>query len=203
MDYYELIDILENNQTHILSKLLEKTTVHELEYDDDLKKYYPLALEAIRYQSKELWEYLKKHSYEMNQKDEYGMSTYNYLQLYCNNDTFDCFFDESIKRDNNLDIAYETLYKRRNNIKKAKSKLDFFKAHEFTMDNYQMLFAKQECVCIYCKKRFMSNEIKDYTYSKSGVALCPFCEIDSVIGEYSGFELSKEFIDKMHKIFFD
>lgn len=60
MDYYELIDILENNQTHILSKLLERTTVDELEYDDDLKIYYPLALEAIRFQSKELWEYLKK-----------------------------------------------------------------------------------------------------------------------------------------------
>ena len=203
MDYYELIDILHKNQTQTLSKLLESTKVHELEYDDEFKTYFPLALMAIRYQSKELWEYLKKHSYEMNQRDEYGMTTYNYIQLYCNSDSFDYFMDDTINRDDNLDIAYSTLFKARKNIIKAKAKTDFFKAHNFTSDNYQMLFAKQECVCIYCKQRFQSNEILDYTYSNKGTALCPYCEIDSVIGEYCGYELSEEFINKMYKIFFN
>lgn len=39
-------------------------------------------------------------------------------------------------------------------------------------------------------------------YDAKGTAFCPYCSIDSVIGESAGFPLTKEFLDAMHDYWF-
>ena len=51
------------------------------------------------------------------------------------------------------------------------------------------------------------NEIKEWIIAnnscdKRGTAICPKCNIDSVIGESSGFPITKEFLIAMNKRWF-
>lgn len=62
------------------------------------------------------------------------------------------------------------------------------------------------CSCFYCKKSFKPDEIErwiDELESIGQTALCPKCDIDSVIGDKSGFPITKsEFIRQMHSRYF-
>jgi hypothetical protein len=87
-----------------------------------------------------------------------------------------------------------------------KSKVDFpeYKAHSFSKSNeLELIKRNQPCGCFYCKSIFQSNEITEFIgFGISKTALCPKCEIDSVIGEYSGHPITKEFMQKMYLIWF-
>lgn len=131
------------------------------------------------------------------------MTTYNYFLMHHNETSSSVFLSIALKKDNNLALAYLALKQARKHKIPASSKEDLLRAHTYTLDNYPMLFAQQACVCIYCKERFASHAIRDYSYSEKGTALCPKCGIDSIVGEYAGFELSDAFIEKMHEYFFD
>jgi hypothetical protein len=39
--------------------------------------------------------------------------------------------------------------------------------------------------------------------SLEGTALCPYCDIDSVIRSASGFDLTKQLLSKMNEYWFD
>jgi len=62
------------------------------------------------------------------------------------------------------------------------------------------------CGCFYCKETFAPNEIEDWTDAHGPVAeqtaLCPRCGIDSVIGDKSGFAITREFLGQMNKVWF-
>jgi predicted Zn-ribbon and HTH transcriptional regulator len=109
----------------------------------------------------------------------------------------------SIKPDDNLDKVYVALKEARANVKSATSIADLKKAHKYTYDNGYLLFAKQECVCIYCGERFSSDEIKEHSYSKTRQALCPICGIDAIVGEVAGYKLTDKFIEAMYEYFFN
>ena len=59
-----------------------------------------------------------------------------------------------------------------------------------------------------CGKIYDPKEITYYyqtdtnPYDAKGTAFCPYCSIDSVIGESAGFPLTKEFLDAMHDYWF-
>ena len=77
-------------------------------------------------------------------------------------------------------------------------------AHKASFDNRAALEAEQKCGCFYCKKIFSSCDIEDWIdEGKSGTAQCPYCGIDSVIGESSGFEITEDFLHKMHLRWFE
>ena len=75
-------------------------------------------------------------------------------------------------------------------------------AHKYSMDNKPQLLKDSVCGCFYCLKIFSPNIIEDWIDDTDGTAVCPFCRIDSIIGESSGFPITKEFLEQMHKKYF-
>jgi len=52
-------------------------------------------------------------------------------------------------------------------------------------------------------KIFHTSEITDWIQDKEDkTAVCPFCGIDSVIGESSGYPIKREFLQQMNQHWF-
>ena len=84
---------------------------------------------------------------------------------------------------------------------------DYIKAHHFSNNHMEKLKKDKFCGCFYCLKIFSPSEIKEWVIADNdcdryGTAICPYCGIDSVIGESSGFPITKEFLTKMNKYWF-
>ena len=84
---------------------------------------------------------------------------------------------------------------------------DVIEAHKYSSNNKPALALDDKCGCFYCLKIFEPSEIEEYLeYENSdqkGTALCAYCGIDSIIPESSGFPITKEFLTKMYKAWFD
>ncbi|MCG0050769.1 cytoplasmic protein [Priestia aryabhattai] len=75
-------------------------------------------------------------------------------------------------------------------------------AHRFCSDNKESLKEDNLCGCFYCLEIFHPSEIEEWIDSNESTALCPYCEIDSIIGQSSGFTITKEFLSEMNKYWF-
>lgn len=78
---------------------------------------------------------------------------------------------------------------------------DFQKAHKYSSKNRLDLENDSLCGCFHCLTIFNPNEIEEWL-DDDDTAECPYCGIDSVIGEGSGFPITKIFLKEMHKIWF-
>ena len=79
-------------------------------------------------------------------------------------------------------------------------KKDVIAAHEFCNNNKKLLQNDSVCGCFYCCEIFSSAKITEWIVGET--ALCPYCGIDSVIGEGAGYPITKEFLKEMHKYWF-
>lgn len=82
---------------------------------------------------------------------------------------------------------------------------DYIKAHKFSSNHMQNWKKDSICGCFYCLSIFSPKEIKEWIIAnndcdKYGTAICPYCQIDSIIGESSGFPITKNFLTKMNNI---
>jgi len=80
-------------------------------------------------------------------------------------------------------------------------------AHKYSSNHMPQLKKDKLCGCFYCLRIFDPAEIEDWIIDdnpidKHGTAICPYCGIDSVIGESSGFPLTTEFLQRMKTIWF-
>jgi len=79
-------------------------------------------------------------------------------------------------------------------------------AHRKSIYHRAAIERSQKCGCFYCEKIFDAGQITDWTDTEEPhaqqTALCPFCGIDSVIGDNSGFEITKRFLEEMHGAWF-
>ena len=75
--------------------------------------------------------------------------------------------------------------------------MDHIDAHRFSANHKEALQKDSLCGCFYCLKIFHPSEIEDWIEDKSGTAQCPYCGIDSVIGESSGYPITESFLRKM------
>ncbi len=73
-------------------------------------------------------------------------------------------------------------------------------AHTHSTRHRNEIVASEQCACFYCCKFFKPNEISEWI--DDDTARCPQCGIDSVLGSASGFDLTQEFIESMHKYWF-
>ena len=80
---------------------------------------------------------------------------------------------------------------------------DLDDAHSCSMNNKPALLKDKKCGCFNCFEVFDPKEIKEYLNDDVGTALCPYCGIDSVISESSGYPLTKDFLMKMYRRWFD
>ena len=82
---------------------------------------------------------------------------------------------------------------------------DIILAHNYSTDNYPKIKEDKICGCFYCLNIFNPLEIIDWTLEPNGehTALCPYCDIDSVIGDSSWYPVTEEFLKKMQKYWFN
>ena len=79
---------------------------------------------------------------------------------------------------------------------------DIIVAHQFSSNHKEELQKDKLCGCFYCLEIFDPAEIKDWIPDSKGTAECPYCGVDSVLGEHSGFPITKEFLSKMKEYWF-
>ncbi len=79
---------------------------------------------------------------------------------------------------------------------------DIINAHKFSSNHKQELLQDKKCGCFYCLKIFNPQEIKEWIADNSGTAICPYCGIDSIIGESSGYPITLEFLEAMNNYWF-
>ena len=89
-------------------------------------------------------------------------------------------------------------------------------AHAFSSRHSDSLKKDKQCGCFYCITVFSPKEITEWLTEKNltakkqdgwvaydqKTALCPFCGVDAIIGESSGYPITKEFLKEMHNYWF-
>ena len=76
---------------------------------------------------------------------------------------------------------------------------EWIKAHHFCSNHKDELVKDKICGCFSCLKIFSPDEIEMWLNDSKGTAICPYCGIDSVIGESSGYSITKEFLKEMQE----
>jgi len=76
------------------------------------------------------------------------------------------------------------------------------KAHSYSSFNRKSLEEDHICGCFYCLEIFNPNEIEEWEGKEEDTAFCPHCGIDSVIGQSSGFPITKDFLEEMNQKWF-
>jgi len=82
------------------------------------------------------------------------------------------------------------------------TKVELKIAHDHCTSNYKELQKSKICGCFYCEKIFDPNEITEWIQDSELTAVCPYCNIDSVIGDASGIPITKKFLKEMNKYWF-
>ena len=73
---------------------------------------------------------------------------------------------------------------------------DYIEAHKYCTRNKENLQKDTICGCFYCLEIFSPKEIEMWL-NREDTALCPYCCVDSVIGESSGYPITKIFLKKV------
>ncbi|MEG2935162.1 MAG: cytoplasmic protein [Clostridium sp.] len=79
---------------------------------------------------------------------------------------------------------------------------EHIKAHEYSSNNKSQLEQDEVCGCFYCLSIFNPEEIEEWIDDGEGTAVCPYCGMDSVIGESSEYPITKAFLGKMKDYWF-
>lgn len=80
---------------------------------------------------------------------------------------------------------------------------DYEQAHKFSANHREMLEKDKKCGCFFCLQIYDPAEIKNWIHCDRGdTALCPYCGIDAVIGESSGYTITEEFLQEMKSYWF-
>jgi hypothetical protein len=74
-------------------------------------------------------------------------------------------------------------------------------AHRHCIHHRSEIEASHVCGCFYCMRRFAPTAIERWI-EDGGTALCPYCGIDSVIGDASGYEVTATALARMHEAWF-
>ena len=121
--------------------------------------------------------------------------------------------NDNSKNENNNENDYEEFFNQESyddydydmdNAPVRETDPELEKAHKFSFENKEALLKDKVCGCFYCLEIFDPKEIEIWLHDKNGeTAVCPYCGIDAVIGESSGFPITKDFLRKMSHYYFD
>lgn len=75
-------------------------------------------------------------------------------------------------------------------------------AHEHCMHNRAEIEKSKYCGCFYCLSIFDANAVAGWKDAVQDTAECPYCRVDSVIGDASGFEITEALLEKMQEYWF-
>ncbi len=74
-------------------------------------------------------------------------------------------------------------------------------AHRYSIRNRDWISRSWHCGCFHCLSLFLPVEIEEWTDSDA-TAICPRCQIDSVIGSASGYSLTRTWLEGMRDHWF-
>jgi hypothetical protein len=80
------------------------------------------------------------------------------------------------------------------------SEADLVEAHSYSDRNIEQVRKSPTSGCFHCLKIFSSSEVTEWL--ADGTVLCPYCNIDSVLGSLSGYPITKDFLVEMNKRWF-
>ena len=83
----------------------------------------------------------------------------------------------------------------------SEKKIDLEAVHKASFKNRESIEKSEKCACFFCGKVFSPSEIEDWT-DGGKTALCPFCNVDSVIGDGAVYPLTEELLNSLHKYSF-
>ena len=75
-------------------------------------------------------------------------------------------------------------------------------AHDHCADNKKELENSKKCGCFHCLAVFSPEKIDRWIDSRRNTALCPFCGVYAVIGDASGYPVTKQFLKAMRDYWF-
>jgi hypothetical protein len=79
---------------------------------------------------------------------------------------------------------------------------DYIEALKYSSNHREKLLVDEKCGCFYCLTIFNPKEILEWVEDISATAICPYCGVDSIIGESLGYPITKEFLRRMHNYSF-
>ena len=74
------------------------------------------------------------------------------------------------------------------------------RAHAHSWANRQEVMDSEKCGCFFCLEIFSPVAITTWALDDddvANVAVCPYCEVDAVIGDRSGFPIETGFLKSM------
>lgn len=77
----------------------------------------------------------------------------------------------------------------------------YLAAHKRSSKHRAEILTSGSCGCFYCGRVFAPSAIEEWI-DDNQTALCPYCGIDSVIGDASGYTLGDSFLYFMNEIWF-
>ena len=80
--------------------------------------------------------------------------------------------------------------------------IDYVRAHKYSIHNKKYLLQDSKCGCFFCLEIFDPKEITSWI-DQEDTAMCPYCDIDSIIGESTGFPITENFLKKMQNYWFN
>jgi len=76
-------------------------------------------------------------------------------------------------------------------------------AHRHSSKHRRVIEASDVCGCFYCLETFGPAEIERWLNEGTGTAICPHCQIDSVLGSASGLPVEDpDFLREMNNHWF-
>ncbi len=79
---------------------------------------------------------------------------------------------------------------------------DLVAAHQHCAKHKDEIRSSTLCGCFACLKQFSPSAI-DVWLDAEGTAICPYCSVDAVIGDKSGYPVSEAFLADMKRMWFD
>lgn len=103
---------------------------------------------------------------------------------------------EAIKRDMEYRKAHDL---DRADVITERFSIQYLKAaHEASFKNKESILRSEICGCFSCQKTFASGEVT-FRKEKDGqeTAWCPYCDMDAVLGNASGYPITQDFLKAM------
>jgi hypothetical protein len=102
--------------------------------------------------------------------------------------------------------VYKMNWQEEHNRRVSKLPKDVSGAHSHSSNHRDEIKNSLTCGCFYCTSTFAPKEIEEWIdEDDDGIgqtALCPECGIDSVIGDKSGYPITKDFLSEMKRHWF-
>ena len=78
---------------------------------------------------------------------------------------------------------------------------NFVELHELCMNNKKMFENTEKCGCFYCIKVFNPELIQEWI-DNDQTAICPNCNIDSVLPQIEQLVITEKLLEDMHNYWF-